>query len=648
MCGIAGIWVGNSGIAPDRPTLTRMIGTLRHRGPDGFGFFVSGPIGLAHARLRIIDLATGDQPIHNEDKTVWVVCNGEIFNYIELRAELVARGHVFYTSSDTEVIVHLYEEHGADFVNHLNGQFAIALWDSRPGKLLLVRDRVGIRPLLYARSGERLLFASEAKALFAEGSIPTRLDRRALGQIMTYWSPLDRRTAFEGVEALPPGCMLIADAEGVRQRRFWDWDFSTAESSPRRPREAYAEELRARLTDSVRLQLRADVPVGTYLSGGLDSSAVTALVHQINRTTVRAFSLSFSDPEFDESAYQREVVEDLGAVQTTVNVNADAIATAFRRTIWHVEAPILRTAPIPLMLLAQTVRAAGYKVVLTGEGADEVFAGYDIFREAKVRRWIAGNPDSRWRPRLLERLYPYVRHSPVKGRAFSRHFFAQGHEHLGEVGYSHLPRWTTTRRSWQFLSAELRAELGEMDPIVGMAADLPPGIEGWPALGQDQYVEAHTLMSGYLLTSQGDRVSMAHSVEGRFPYLDHRLIEFACRLPPSIKLFGLRGKHVLARAVRDLLPPSVARRPKQPYRAPDIQSLVAGGRLRDEIADLFNPASLREAGYFDVAAVGRLIAKSVAGRAIGFADNMAFVGIASTMALHEAFIRGRPDAPPGP
>jgi asparagine synthase (glutamine-hydrolysing) len=383
------------------------------------------------------------------------------------------------------------------------------------------------------------------------------------------------------------------------------------------------------------------VPVGTYLSGGLDSSAITALVHEINRAPVRAFSLSFQDPEFDESDYQREVTERLGVVQTTVHVTAEAIAAGFRRAIWHTETPILRTAPIPLMLLAAAVRDARYKVVLTGEGADEVFAGYDLFREAKIRRWIAKHPRSEWRPRLLERLYPYLRNSPVQGRAFSRYFFGQGNEHRHRAGYSHLPRWSTTRRSWQFFSADTRRALGEVDPLDEIAAMLGTHTTGWSDLGVDQYIEAHTLMTGYLLASQGDRVAMAHSVEGRFPYLDHRLIEFAARLPPQVKLFGLREKHVLKQAVRKFVPDRIVQRPKQPYRAPDSQSFVVNGRLREDAAELLSPRALRDAGYFDVSAVARLVEKCKAGRAIGFADNMAFIGILSTMALHEAFIVGR-------
>ena len=339
-----------------------MITALRHRGPDGFGYLIDGDIGLAHARLSIIDLATGSQPIHNETRTIWVISNGEIFNYVELRAELIARGHSFYTSSDTEVIVHLYEEFGTKFVDHLNGQFALALWDAGSQRLILARDRVGIRPLVFSLVGARLLFASEAKSLFAEGSVQARLDHRTLGQTFTFWGPLEGGTAFEGIQMLPPGTMLIADRRGVRQQRYWDWDFSDAESTPARSRDSYAEELMALLSDAVRLQLRSDVPVGVYLSGGIDSAAITALAASRSAVPIRGFSLSFADPEFDESDYQRDVAERLGVLHTPIAVSVNSIAERFRSCVWHVEAPILRTGPVPLMLLANAVHEAGYKL----------------------------------------------------------------------------------------------------------------------------------------------------------------------------------------------------------------------------------------------------------------------------------------------
>ena len=617
-----------------------MVGALRHRGPDGFGFYTDDGFGMAHARLSIIDLEGGWQPIHNEDRTVWVAFNVEIFNYIELRRTLEKGGHSFYTHSDTEVIVHLYEQYGDDFVQHLNGQFAIALWDKPKQRLILARDRVGIRPLFYTAAKGRLLFASEIKALFALPEVARRLNPRALGEIFTYWSPLDPATVFEGVETLPPGHLMVVENGHTRVRRYWDWSFPDAPPDARSAA-SYAEELRELLIDAVRLQLRADVPVGAYLSGGLDSSIVTTIIKNFTDTPLRTFSLTFEDAEFDESRHQRELVAYLDTRHSAVHCTASDIGAAFPRTVWHTETPVVRTAPTPLMLLSERVRAEGYKVVLTGEGADEVFGGYDIFKEAKIRRFCARAPESTIRPRILERLYPYLKHSPAAGRAFTQKFFTEGMEHKDRPFFAHIPRWTTTRRIWQFFAPGLREALSGFDPYAAIENCLPAAIGRWSPLGRDQYVEAHTLMSGYLLCSQGDRVAMANSVEGRFPFLDHRLIEFANRLPPRYKLMGLTEKYLLKQTMKGLLPEAIRTRTKQPYRAPDSRSFFHDGAPLDYVAELLGESRLREAGYFDHRSVAKLVEKCRAGRAIGFADNMAFVGILSAMLVDELFIRSQ-------
>ena len=640
MCGIAGILSLRPGVTPGRDVLEPMIGTLRHRGPDGNGVLLDGPVGLAHARLSIIDLDTGQQPIHNEDRTVWVVFNGEIFNYVELRRELEARGHRFYTHSDTEVLVHLYEDQGDGFVEALNGQFAIALWDSRRQRLVLARDRTGIRPLFWTQHGGRLLFASEVKALFAVPGVPRALDRQALGEICTFWSPLSPRTAFEGIASLAPGHVMVVEGGERRLRRYWDWSFPEPAGVTRRSEGELAEELRALLIDAVRLQLRADVPVGAYLSGGLDSTIIASLVRGFSNARLRTFSLTFEDAEFDESAFQREVVDELGTDNTSIRCTRADIAAAFPATIVHAESPVVRTAPAPLMLLARHVREAGYKVVLTGEGADEVFGGYDLFKEAKIRRFWARSPESAWRPRILERLYPYLKHSPAAGQAFTRAFFQDGMEHCAQPFFAHIPRWTTTRRIARFFSPALREALAPWDPYAAIRSTLPDGIERWLPMGRDQYVEAHTLLTGYLLCSQGDRMAMAHSIEGRFPFLDHRVIEFGNRLPAHLKIRGLAEKYLLRKSMAGLMPEAVRTRTKQPYRAPDSASFFDDGKPVDYVAHLFSAPVLSAAGYFDPAVTARLFEKCRAGRAIGFADNMAFVAILSTMLLHEQLVLG--------
>lgn len=640
MCGIAGLLAIGSGAPPSRAGVSAMIDTLGHRGPDGSTTFVDGAVALAHARLSIIDLEGGWQPIANEDETVSVVLNGEIFNYIELREALQRRGHRFRTASDTEVIVHLYEDHGEDFVLHLNGQFAIALWDSRRQRLVLARDRTGIRPLYYVRQAQRLAFASEVKALFAAGAVVRRIEPMALAQLFTWWAPLAPDTVFEGVQALPPGHVMVVGVDGsAHQKRYWDWDFGEIRPDSQRGGDDFAEELHALLVDAVRLQLRADVPVGAYLSGGLDSSVITSIISRHTSTPLRTFSLTFEDAEFDESHFQQQMVQYLGTQHSAMRCTRADIAAAFPRAIWHTESPVVRTAPVPLMLLARHVRECGYKVVLTGEGADEVFGGYDLFKEAKIRRWLARSPGSKIRPRILERLYPYLKNSPAASGVFTQRFFSQGLDQIDQPWFAHMPRMTTTQRIWQFLHPDVQEKLRGWNAGAALRATLPPDIDRWLPMGRDQYVEAHTLMTGYLLSSQGDRVSMAHSIEGRYPFLDHRVIEFANRLPSKYKLQGLAEKWLLKRAMRGEIPEPIRRRSKQPYRAPDSASFFENGRPVGYVAELLSPQRIKESGLFDAQAVTKLVAKCQAGRAIGFPDNMAFVGVLSTMLLHAQYVQ---------
>lgn len=641
MCGLAALVSAANVACPDADDLRRMIATLQHRGPDGSRVQVDGQVGLAHARLSIIDPDGGWQPIHNEDDSVRVVFNGEIFNYLELRTNLQRLGHRFYTQSDTEVIVHLYDRHGDAFVDHLNGQFAIVLHDRRRKRLVLARDRAGIRPLFYVHAKGRMAFASEVKALFALPWVPRRIDIQALGEIFTFWSALPPRTAFAGVEQLPPGHRMVLDLTAAtlspRIERYWDWEFTGAGNSGRSEQDC-AEELHALLVDAVRLQLRADVPVGAYLSGGLDSSVIAALVQRHTRTPLRTYSLGFADAEFDEREHQQVMVARLGTEHSEILIKRSDIAEHFARAVFHAESPLVRTAPTPMLLLAGHVQQSGFKVVLTGEGADEVFAGYDLFKEARVRRFMARQPDSRWRGRILERLYPYLAHSPVRAGGFAQSYFREGMDEQHQPWFAHIPRMRSTQRVWRFLHPDLREKLSTWQAGRALAATLPQTIGQWPQLARDQYVEAHTLLPGYLLSSQGDRMSMAHSVEGRYPFLDHRVIEFGNRLPSGYKLRGLCEKYILKKAMKQEVPASIVARSKQPYRAPDSACFFERGQPLPWVAECLAPARLNESGLFDGAAVGHLVEKCRAGRAIGFPDNMAFVGVLSTQLLHDQFV----------
>lgn len=638
MCGIAGMLNLASDRPPSQAELRAMIEAVYHRGPDGYGFFHTETVGLAHARLSIIDLSGGDQPIHNEDSSLQVVFNGEIFNYLELRQALEKQGHVFYTHSDTEVIVHLYEEYGVDFVQHLNGQFAIALWDQPRRRLVIARDRAGIRPLFYARAGGRLYFASEVKSLFAHPDIPRKINLQALQEIFTFWTTLPPHSLFEGIQILPPGCLMVIEGESTQIRPFWDWRFPSDGIDRERSPESWAEQLRELMIDSVRLQLRADVPVGAYLSGGLDSSVITSLIKNYTDTPLRTFSIGFEDEEFDESVFQRELVDYLGTNHTHVQCRRTDIGNAFPRVVWHAETALVRTAPTPLMLLSGAVREAGYKVVLTGEGADEVFGGYDIFKEAKVRRFWSHQPDSKWRPLILQRLYPYLKHSPTGSGAFSQRFFAQGMHDLDKVYFAHIPRWSTTQRVLNFLSDDAKQAVGGPTPLQEIERILPPDIGSWQPLNQDQYIESKTLLAGYLLSSQGDRVAMANSIEARFPFLDHRVMEFAASMPNRYKIMGLNEKYMLKRAMLGLVPESIRQRSKQPYRAPDSQSFFVDGKPLEYVEHLLSEDRIKSVGYFDSKVTAMLLNKCAKGRALGFADNMAFVGILSTMLIDAMYI----------
>ena len=647
MCGIAGIVVVRDGLEP--PSFERvasMAAALRHRGPDGLGAYRDARAALGHARLAVVDLEGGAQPMCNEDGSMWVTFNGEIFNHVELRAELEALGHRFRTRSDTEVIVHAYEEWRDGAFARFNGQFAVALWDARDKSLALARDTYGIAPLQYCEHDGHVVFASETKAIFAgDPSLRRALDPVGLDQVFTFWTTVSPQTAFAGVSELTPGHVRTWVRGDVHERAFVEPSYPTAagEGFAGSVDEA-AEAVRAALEQATRLRvMRADVAVGSYLSGGLDSSLAAVLARRIQGGRFATFSLRFSDSEYDETPFQRRVVQELGADHHEVVVSREDVASAFPDMVAHAERPVLRTAPAPLFLLSQLVREHGIKVVLTGEGADEMFAGYDLFREAKVRRFWARRVSSHLRPRLIERLYPYLARSPVAQRAIARQFFGRGLERAGEPGFSHQLRWQSTAALRRLFSpVQLQATQGR-DPVAELLATLPPAFRRWSPLSQDQHLEIRTLLSGYLLSAQGDRMLMAHSVEGRFPFLDPEVAALADSLPPRYKLRALDEKHVLKRAAEGLVPREIVRRKKQPYRAPDALAFTP---LPEWAEEAMSDEAVRRAAVFDVEAIAKLRRKlrEHAGQ-FSHADNMAVAGVLSTQLLYAGFVERAPLVP---
>lgn len=612
----------------------RMVGALDHRGPDETGLYLDDSIGLGHARLSIIDLSGGSQPIHNEDGTLWIVYNGEIFNYLELKEDLVKRGHRFYTSSDTEVILHLFEEKGHSCLRQLNGQFALAIWNSKTKELFLARDRMGIRPLHYTVHDKRLVFASEIKSIFMNEDVPRRIDPVAIDQIFTFWTTLPGRTVFQGIQELLPGHFMMVRNGEINIRKYWDIPFSQLGEQLDWPVERICGEIQGLLDDAIRIRLRADVPVGCYLSGGLDSSGITSIVKNRFNNRLRTFGIRFEQGEFDESKYQDCMIDDLKTEHTDLLATNENIGAVFPDVIWHCEKPLLRTAPAPLFMLSRTVRENGFKVVLTGEGADEVFGGYNIFRETLVRKFWARQPSSRLRPLLIGKLYPYIFNDPRLETTLQA-FFAKGMENTEDPIYSHLIRWENTSRAKAFFSDDLKAAIGRYSGYEELKANLPETFDRWDPLSKAQFLEMQVFMSNYLLSSQGDRVAMAHSVEIRLPYLDYRIIEFMGRVPPIMKIRGLKEKDLLKRVFRGILPEVILNRPKHPYRAPIQQSLLNGNAEGSE--DFLSPESLEAADLFDKNKVEILLNKLRKTKHASEVDGMALAGILSTQLVFRQF-----------
>jgi len=641
MCGISGFYTfqGEQVLDPEATlvTLRKMASEICHRGPDENGFFVDSPAAFAHQRLSIIDLKTGHQPMSSSNNKTHIVFNGEIFNYIELRQQLISKGCQFRTQSDTEVILQLYEIYGEEFVSYLNGQFAFAIWDSINQKMILARDRIGICPLYFHRNKRAFYFASEIKSLLPVMDSPPTLSANSLDQLFTFWAPLTPNTIYDDIYEISPGEMLIIDQNTQETKRYWDFEFPENNQDFHQESEAeLVNRLEALLIDATQIRLRSDVSVGAYLSGGLDSSLITSMIHHHNNNSLQTFSLGFTDQSLDESAHQATVVSKIQARHHSLSVSPQDIANNFVQTLWHTETPILRTAPVPMGLLSGLVRQHGVKVVLSGEGADEVLGGYDLFKEAKVRQFWARQPESEWRPLLLKKLYPYLKFPQGKTAAFMKRFFGEGLREPNTLWHSHMPRWTSTSKAKQFFSEHLKDQLTS-NLLQNFEAQMPTNMKNWHWFNRAQYIESKSLMAGYLLSSQGDRMLTKNSIEGRFPFLDHRVIEFANRLPPKLKMKALDEKYLLKKVAEKYVPESIIKRHKQPYRAPDVLALTTP-EMPSYAKQLLGKGSIRNNGYFDDNKTALLLKKAESGRLTSTADSQALVGILSTQIIHELFI----------
>lgn len=552
MCGIAGVYCRESRPVP-RPLVAAMTDSLRHRGPDEEGIFVDGSFGFGMRRLSIIDLKTGQQPISNEDGSVRVVLNGEIYNYQELGAHLRARGHVLQTTSDTEVIVHLYEDYGAELVHHLRGMFAFAVWDARRRSVLIARDRLGIKPLYYAFTGSGLIFASELKAMVATPDITRDIDHDAMAAYLRFGYVPDPASIFRGVRKLPPGHMLTFEGAGEPEvRGYWDPLESFARRREARSLGDVTEELRHHLRDAVRSHLVSDVPVGVFLSGGIDSSAVAALMARESNQAITAFSIGFREAEYDERRYARIAAEHCGMQHRELVVepqSADTVAAIFRQF----DEPFADASAVPTYFVSQ-LAAQDIKVVLSGDGGDEVFAGYDRY-VTDYRRAGLGLAARPLAPALRSLSALLSEGTPGKNFLFNMSL-PRTERYLDDIS-RFAPRRLQRLLDGQGAS---RGSNNGFAPHVSRGRSLP-----FPA--RLQYLDMKTYLPGDILTKV-DRMSMAHSIEVRVPLLDHVLVEFAAGLPSRYHLERGETKALFKRAVADLLPATIRNRPKQGFAVP--------------------------------------------------------------------------------
>ena len=628
MCGICGVaWVDPTQPV-DKDMLDRMTWILRHRGPDSRGLHVAAGIGLGVQRLSIVDLESGDQPIANEDGTISVVCNGEIYNSPELRRELEAAGHRFRTGSDVEAIVHLYEDLGPECVHRLRGMFGFALWDGRRRRLMLARDRLGIKPLSYAVTHEGLYFGSELKAILASHRVARDPDVTALDELFRFGFVIAPKTLFAGIRRLLPGHYLLYENGAVSMSTYWHPQFpGPDEPAPRVSADDWADCLRAKIEESVRIHLRSDVPVGAYLSAGIDSSSVVALAHRLSGRPIQTFTLSFTHASHDEVRTKRTLDQFPGheLPNQRIEVGPDAFQL-YPRAMWHAEEPTVSGLEVPDLILSRGA-SRHVKVVLTGEGSDEILGGYPWFKWDRLLRPLTMLPLSIRRLMLLR---PFLPNWQPRGS----HVFLAPRE-TSFQWYRRLIGPVFAEQRHQLFAGGLEEQLTRVAPLDGQS--FAGDGRGWAPFTQLQYHELTVRLPNFV-THLLDRASMASGVEARVPLLDHELVELCARIPPRLKLRGLREKYILRHAMRGVVPREIAQRTKRGLAAPYRHWLREP--LPPFAEDLLSEERLREKGYFVPAAVRTLLARHC-GERNRRNEATLLMAVLGIQMWDELFVRGR-------
>ncbi|WP_243794766.1 asparagine synthase (glutamine-hydrolyzing) [Saccharopolyspora gloriosae] len=635
MCGIAGFASpALNEAAPE--VMTSMLSLIHHRGPDEAGYYLDDGVAMGTVRLAIVDLATGSQPMPDPARRFWICFNGELYNHIELRDELKRLGRPFRTNSDTEVVLQAWIQWGPGCLARFNGAFAFAIRDAEAGELFLARDRYGKRPLFYVDRPGEFLFASELKAFRAIPGFRYELDARELASTFAVWTPLPESSVFQGVRQLPMGSYLAVRGD---RREVRTYEPLAVDSVPFDGSEADAiDYVRESLRRSVELRLRSDVEVGVYLSGGLDSSIVSRLATQLSPHEVRTFSVSFEDKEFDESSHQKLVAEHLGTKHSALKIAGADIAGNFPAAVHHAEAPAFRTAFVPMFLLSEHVRDAGIKTILSGEGADEAFLGYSLFRETMLREsW--GELSDEQRLERVGGLNPELAHFGAAHRKHLVGLFEQfATERLPGL-FSHELRFQNGR----FASRLLKDRSDPFADILALVRDTP-GYAALSATQKAQWLEYKTLLAGYLLSTQGERMGLAHSVENRCPFLDPDVV----RAARAVNLRfddGFDEKLMLKKAFRAELPERSVTRPKQPYRAPGSATFK---EQRPEYLELLlSEGELAKIDPIDPVFARKLVNKIMGtpSAQVSTKEDQAFVFLLSTAVLHHQFVLGETATP---
>lgn len=638
MCGIAGMIDLSGQRRPTPPgALRAMADAIVHRGPDEDGYLEQPGLALANRRLSIVGLADGRQPIRNEDGSVVVVFNGELFDYPEMKAELEAKGHRFRTHCDTEIIPHRWEDHQEGMFDHLRGQFAIALWDERRQRLILARDRFGICPLYWSRQDDWLLFASEIKALLASGMVEARPDPRGINHLFTFFSLPGPATCFEGVQALSPGRYLkiqlgAGERASVSQHTYWEMDFPDRGDEDGRSVEALTEEFQALFEAAVDRRLRADVPVVSYLSGGVDSSTVVAVASKVRGTPIPSFTIQIKAPRLDELSEATLTARHVGTTPVVVGVGAEEVLNTYPELIRAAEGPVVDTSCAALLLLAREVHRQGYKVALTGEGADEWLAGYPWHKVNRALGYldVLGMPLSQWLRRGLAKL---------GGPTFSLETMKKGQAAVGgHNGWLDIYGLMSLSKL-RFFSPWMREQIKDHVPYEDLELNREK-LKRWHPLNRELALSARAHLVGLLLNAKGDRIAMNSSVETRYPFLDESVVSFLAKVPPRYKLRGIFGdKYLLRRMASRWLPKPIAWRQKAMFRAPfDSFHLDVAPPF---VQQLLSTESLGKTGYFDVAAVThwrkhfRSVRLNPAKRT---SIEMGLVGVLSTQLWHHCYV----------